>query len=134
MTEHRVITLDSGKRLNRVDVTYDGLDAPCPIVVGIVVHAENPDGWYADKNVLSVADLGDRNVGENGEMYCGAVLPGGFESSGFEPLDEPVGKAIGHVLGHSTYHPGTTFTYYFGSGWSKAGIDGLQEWVALIRK
>ena len=134
VVEHRVITLDSGKRLNRVDVSYEGLQNPYPIVVGIVVHAENPDGWYADGHVLGVADLGDRNVGQNGEMYCGAVFPGGFESSGFEPFDEPVGTAIGHVLGYSTYLPGTTFTYYFGSGWSKAGIGSLSEWVRLIKE
>jgi hypothetical protein len=133
VTEHRLITLDRGKRLNRVDIVYDGLDAPCPIVVGIVVHAENPDGWFADGKVLAVADLGDRNIGENGEMYCGALFPAGFERAGFEPFDEPVGQAIGHVLGHSTYRPGTTFTYWFGSGWSKAGIKDLNEWIKLIR-
>lgn len=132
--EHRTITLDSGRRLNRVDITYDGLAEPCPIVVGIVVHAENPDGYFADGRVLAVADLGDRNIGSNGEMYCGAILPGGFDSFGFKPFDRPEGQAIGHVLGWSTYVPGTTFTYLFGSGWSKAGIRNLDEWVETIRK
>lgn len=131
--EHRLITLDAGKRLNRVDVSYDGLELPCPIVVGIVVHAENPEGWYCDDRVIAVADLGDRNIGENGEIYCGAVLTEGFEHFGFEPFAAPRGQAIGHVLGWSTYYPGKTFTYYFGSGWSKAGIPDLQEWVRLIR-
>lgn len=42
-------------------------------------------------------------------------------------------NAIGHVLGYSTYTPGTTFTYWFGSGWSKAGISSLEEWIKLIR-
>jgi hypothetical protein len=134
VVEHRLITLDSGKRMNRVEITYAGLDAPCPIVVGIVVHAENPDGWYAGDKVLAVADLGDRNIGENGEMYCGAFLPGGFDRSGFVPFEEPAGQAIGHVLGYSTYKPGTPFTYYFGSGWSKAGIDGLDEWIKLLNR
>ena len=133
VVEHRLITLDSGSRLNRVDIRYEGLDGPCPIAVGIVVHAENPKGFYADDKVLAVADLGDRNVGQNGEMYCGAVLPGGFERSGFEPMAKPEAGAIGHVLGHSTYVPGTTFTYYFGSGWSKAGIADLNEWIQLIK-
>ncbi|MBO4476668.1 MAG: DUF4861 family protein [Bacteroidales bacterium] len=133
VTEHRLITLDSGKRLNRVEITYDGLDAPCPMVIGIVVHAENPQGYYADSRVIATADLGDRNIGENGEMYCGAVLPGGFDSWGFEPFEQPQGTAIGHVLGHATYIPGTTFIYWFGSGWSKAGIAGLDDWVRLIK-
>ena len=134
ITEHRVITLDSGSRLNRVDITFDGLDAPCPIAVGIVVHKENPQAYYADSKVLAVADLGDRNIGQNGEIYCGAVLPEGFCSYGFEPFEEPVGSAIGHVLGYSTYTPGKTFTYWFGSGWSKAGIKDLNEWINLIKK
>lgn len=133
VVEHRLITLESGKRMNRVDLTYDGLDAPCSIVVGIVVHAENPYGYYADGWVIATADLGDRNIGQNGEMYCGAMLPEGFARCGFEPFDTPRGAAIGHVLGYSTYYPGTTFTYYFGSGWSKAGIGSLDEWTELIR-
>ena len=133
VVEHRLITLDSGRRLNHVEVSYDGLDAPCPIVVGIVVHAENPNGYYADDTVIATADLGDRNIGNNGEMYCGAVLPGGFERSGFEAFKEPRGAAIGHVLGYSTYVPGKPFIYYFGSGWSKAGISSLNEWIQLIR-
>lgn len=134
VVEHRLITLDSGSRLNRVDITYDGLDKPYPIVVGIVVHAENPTGYYTDSSTLAVADLGDRNIGENGEIYCSAVLPSGFERSCFEAFDEPCGSAIGHVLGYSTYTPGTTFTYWFGSGWSKAGISDLDEWIKLIKR
>lgn len=130
--EHRTITLESGSRLNKVEISYDGLEAPCPIVVGIVVHAENPEGIFADGTTIAVADLGDRNIGQNGEIYCGAVLPGGFERSGFEAFEEPKGSAIGHVLGYSTYTPGSTFTYWFGSGWSKAGIKDLGEWVKLI--
>ena len=132
--EHRLITLDSGSRLNRVDISYDGLEGPCPIVVGIVVHAENPSGYYVDDKLLAVADLGDRNIGKNGEIYCGAVRPEGFERSAFVAFDEPKGSAIGHVLGYGTYRPGETFTYWFGSGWSKAGIQNLDEWIQLIRK
>lgn len=134
IVEQRLITLDAGSRLNRVDITYDGLEKPATVVVGIVVHAENPYGWYAGDNVIAVADLGDRNIGENGEIYCGAVLPGGFDRSGFEAFDEPRGTAIGHVLGYSTCNPGETFTYWFGSGWSKAGIPSLDDWVQLISK
>ena len=132
VVEHRLITLDSGSRLNRVDITYDGLDKPTRIVVGIVVHAENPEGFFTDDRVLAVADLGDRNIGQNGEIFCGALLPSGFERSGFESFAEPRGAAIGHVLGYSTYTPGTTLTYYFGSGWSKSGIGNLSEWIKLI--
>lgn len=132
VVEHRLITLDSGSRMNRVELTYEGLDAPCPIVVGIVVHAENPTGFYSDERILAVADWGDRSIGENGEIYCAAFLPEGFVSSGYEPFDEPAGPAIGHVLGYSVYTPGTPFTYYFGSGWSKAGIGSLEAWVQVI--
>lgn len=133
VVEHRIITLDKGRRLNRVDISYEGLDAPCPIVVGIVVHAENPEGFYADSHVLAVADLGDRNIGQNGEIYCGVRFRNGFDHFGFEAFDKPKGAAIGHVLGYSTCYPGKTFTYWFGSGWSKAGIESLEDWISKIR-
>lgn len=131
--EHRLITLDKGSRLNKVEIRYEGLERTYPLVVGIVVHQENPDAYRLGGNYIAYADLGDRNIGQNGEMYCGAVLPDGFERTAFVPFDEPRGAAIGHVLGYTTYEPGTTLTYWFGAGWSKADIADLDTWENLLK-
>lgn len=134
VTESRVITLDKGSRLNTVELRYEGLDRPCPLVIGIVVHKEHPTGYRLGGNYIATADLGDRNVGRNGEMFCGALLPGGFEKTAFVPLDEPVAGAVGHVLGYTTYTPGTTLTYRFGSAWSKGGVPDLDAWENILKQ
>ena len=134
VVERRVITLRKGSRLNRVDIRYDGLTGPCPVVIGIVVHKENPDGYRLGPDYLATADLGDRNVGLNGEMFCGVRSRKPFEKTAFVPLETPVSGAIGHVLGYTTYYPGTVLTYWFGSDWSKGGMPNLYFWEETLKQ
>lgn len=134
VVERRIITLDKGSRLNRVEIHFDGLDRPQPLVVGIVVHKENPQGYRLGADYLATADLGDRNVGKNGEMYCGVRFSGTFDKTAFVPLGQPVAGAVGHVLGYTTYVPGTVLTYWFGSAWSKGGVPDLDAWETLLKQ
>ena len=134
VVERRIITLDKGSRLNRVEIHFDGLDRPQPLVVGIVVHKENPQGYRLGADYLATADLGDRNVGKNGEMYCGVRFSGTFDKTTFVPLGQPVAGAVGHVLGYTTYVPGTVLTYWFGSAWSKGGVPDLDAWETLLKQ
>ncbi len=134
VVERRVITLDRGSRLNRVEIHFDGLAEPQPLVIGIVVHKENPGGYRLGPDYLATADLGDRNVGENGEMYCGVRFSGRFDKAAFVPLETPVAGAVGHVLGYTTYVPGTVLTYWFGSAWSKGGVPDLDRWEAILKQ
>lgn len=134
LVERRIITLDKGSRLNRVEIHFDGLDRPQPLVVGIVVHKENPGGYRLGADYLATADLGDRNVGKNGEMYCGVRFSGTFDKTAFVPLGQPVAGAVGHVLGYTTYVPGTVLTYWFGSAWSKGGVPDLDAWETILKQ
>ena len=134
LADERIITLDKGSRLNRVEIHFDGLDRPQPLVVGIVVHKENPGGYRLGADYLATADLGDRNVGKNGEMYCGVRFSGTFDKTTFVPLGQPVAGAVGHVLGYTTYVPGTVLTYWFGSAWSKGGVPDLDAWETLLKQ
>ena len=130
-TESRLISLDKGSYLNRTTVNFDGLTAHTSIAPGIVVHAENPEGFTLEpaKGYMSYADLTDNPEKGNGTIYVGVVAPGA--DFAFQPLAEPAGSAIGHILAKSPYEGGSDYTYYWGSGWSKAGIDA-DKWNAAL--
>lgn len=117
--ETRLITCDAGAWLNKVEIQYDAPE-DSPLVAGIVIHSSNPEAYASGAGWIAFADLGDSHPGPNGEIYCGAVIP---KASG-------VSVEQGHILLHSVWKPG--FTYYFGSGWSKAGIVSLQEWGDIL--
>lgn len=139
--ETRIITLDKGSQLNMAEVEFKGLEKEYPIAAGVVVHPENPQayryGQAKSGSYVAYSDLGDRNIGQNGEIYVGAAFIHPLTDLGYKAFSEDDLKnrngALGHVLGISTYKPGETFVYYFGSGWSKGGIKDLDQWEAYLK-
>lgn len=135
VVETRTITLDAGSYLNKAEVTYSVADS-ASVAVGIVVHKENPVAYRMnqDKGYMAYADLGDRNVGQNGEIYCGVVLPEKTDTLGFRAFPEEISGAVGHLWATSELKKDTTFDYYFGSGWSKGGVKSLDSWAEYLNE
>jgi hypothetical protein len=143
VVETRTITLDAGSYLNHAVVSYDGLVASGmdTLAVGIVVHKENPDAYRSSERYMAYADLGDRNIGQNGEIYTGVVFCSTPDSVGFIPFEDmdetlssnKIGAPIGHILGTSVYSKNTEYSYYFGSGWSKGGVRSFDEWCSYLQ-
>lgn len=131
VVESRIISLDKGEYLNRTTVSYDGLSAPAQIAPGIVVHSQNPQGYTLADSFMAYSDLTDNPDKGNGIIFVGVVAP--EASYVYEPLAEPAGAAIGHILAKSSYNPGEEYTYWWGSGWSKAK-NALDEkaWNAYL--
>lgn len=140
VVETRVISLDKGSHLNRTVVRYEHLSAPCPVVSGIVIHPQHPDGYAFDssKRYIAYADSTDNPSNGNGVIYLGAVFPTQADEvqvqwfSADEQKERP--GALGHVLGISRYEPGASYIYYWGSGWSKAGIENEEVWETYLRE
>jgi len=132
--ETRVITLDAGDWLNRTDVTYYGLEAPREIVAGQVVHRQNPSGYVLDKEskVTAYADLTEKADAGNGTIFVGTVAVSAAEPV-YIPLNEPAGDAIGHAVLKGKVENGVPFTYYWGSGWSKGGMENIGKWTDTLR-
>ena len=120
--ETRVITCDAGSWLNKAVLSYSDILPEAAVAAGIVIHDSNPLAYISGPGYIGYADLGDPNPGANGEIYCGAVIPGASE----------VTVEQGHILLHSSYKPG--FIYYFGSAWSKADVPSLQAWRTILEK
>lgn len=146
VTEYRTITCDAGSLLNKAEISYSGTTSQDNVVAGVVVHKENPEAYRfsREKRYIGYADLGDRNIGQNGEIYVGTVFSSLPDSVWFKPVafQEPIRKnrkpvvaePVGHVIGSFGYTSGDTFTYWFGSGWSKAGIQDLGTWCRLLEE
>lgn len=130
VVETRIITLDKGSWLNRTEVVYDGLSKEYGIVNGIVVHRQNPDGYVLDegKRYLAYNDLTDDPDNGNGIIYIGIVNTEEPDNVAYHPLDPNVGDAVGHVMSHSVYKAGKPYVYYWGSGWSKGGVEDMKVW------
>lgn len=128
--ESRLITLDKGSWLNRVEITYENLSKPRDMVAGIVVHQQNPKGFTLseDGRFVSYADLTDNPKIGNGVIYIGVIVPEGEASAAYVPMSENKGDAIGHVAVTTRYTPGRPLTYLFGSGWSRGGVESYREW------
>lgn len=133
VVEHRLISLDRGSWLNRTTVSYDGLSTPRQLAPGIVVHDSNPDDYelMEAEHAMAYADLTEDPANGNGTIYVGIVAP----MSGamrYQALPEPAGAAIGHILAPSTYTPGESYTYWWGSGWSKGGVTDMDAWKNIL--
>lgn len=145
VTEIRTISLDAGSQFNRVSVTYQGLTKPVKMAAGTVIHKENPTAYVLsqDSGYLGYEDLGDASVynakyrdelaKQMGKIYVGLLFPDTRISTTYQQREN--GIATGHILGIATYQPRASYTYYFGSGWSKnpnSGFHSLTDWEAHL--
>lgn len=132
--ETRIITLDSGDWLNRTEVFWKGLEKPHDLLAAQVVHRQNPEGYELDKDncVVGYADLTDNPDAGNGVIYVGTVAVSPAEPV-YIPLKEEDGDAIGHAGLRGRASDNIPFTYYWGSGWSKGGMETMEKWMETLR-
>lgn len=145
VTETRVISLDEGSRFNRVSVSYSGLTTPAKMAAGTVVHKSSSSAYVlsSEGGYLGYEDLGDASVysescreelsTQMGKIYIGLLFPSTDITTSFKYGEN--GIAIGHILATTTLHPSTSFTYYFGSGWSlnnETSFLSLQDWEQFL--
>ncbi len=143
--ETRIISLDAGSQFNRVTITYQGLSKPKKMATGLVVHKDNPTAYVLsqENGYMGYEDLGDASVytakyrdelgRQMGKIYVGLLFPSKEITTTYQQREN--GIATGHILGITTYHPNTTYTYYFGSGWNKnpnTDFHSLTDWEAHL--
>ncbi len=133
VVETRVITLDKGSQLNRIDVVYHNLTTPATMVTGIVLHDVNGEMEYdAQKGYAAYADPIDSI---NGRIYLGMAYGYPVQRVSalyFDEQEREQRGAEGHLLMERIYEPGETITYYAGAGWSKWGFDTADDWAVYM--
>lgn len=134
VVETRVMTLDKGSWLNKTAVKYEGLTSPMQMVNGIVVHKQNRNGcmYGPDNKYIAYADLTDNADKGNGVIYIGVINSEKPDSVAYVPFDPAIGDAIGQMVNYLQYQPGEEYTYYWGSGWSKGGVRGTEDWECYL--
>ncbi|MBQ0023914.1 MAG: DUF4861 family protein [Prevotellaceae bacterium] len=145
VVETRIITLDAGSHFNRAVVTFSGLESEADIASGVVIHKDNPSAYVLNRDAgyIGYEDLGDASVyGKNyreelakqmGKIYVGTVYASKLKSVSVNNQEN--GIAAGHALATASIAPHTSFTYYFGTGWSgnvSNGFTTLTEWEACL--
>ena len=123
VTETRIISLDAYSLFNKVTNIFE-VDADQLIVAtGIVMEKNKPEITYGDNSGIIAYETPADKV--NGTIYTAAIHPTGFKDTRI---------ANGHYLGLNNYQPGTSYTYYAGGGWSKAGFDNFEEWMQFVKE
>lgn len=126
VTEHRRITVLSGTRFCRCDVRYEGLTHPVQVCAGIVLHGHEEDARLSVRqHYIAYADPSDRPD----DPAVGQVMVGIYAPQMTQAM-----ISEGHLLAVQPYHPGDTFTYWFGSGWSHGDCPTLQTLLSELQQ
>lgn len=123
VSETKRVTLDAGTHLNRIESTYtfDGKQS-LQLAAGIAVHDGADAAIPVKGGVASVWDTPQ-------DATAGRIATGLVAASG---QDAETVQAAGHELMLFTRHSGESFTYYAGSGWSKADMPTAEAWNAYL--
>lgn len=132
ITEHRLITLDKGSNFNRMDVWYDGITKPVELASGVVIHSEDKQSVVLGKDYVQYADPTDNIEVNNCQLFVATIYPNGVSRTEKKMFEQPTGGNEGHALGIVENYKGETYTYYFGSAWSKFDVRTQDEWQNRI--
>ncbi len=140
VVETRLISLDSGSYMNKAVITFSNLSQVTPVVTGLVLHQPESEAVVATeakKGYITYVDPTDNATAGNGLIFVGAAFPAPLVDAKVvlfseKEKNELRGGADGHVLAISDYTPGSDYTYYFGSAWSKAAIQTAEQWNQYV--
>ncbi|MEA5128467.1 MAG: DUF4861 domain-containing protein [Proteiniphilum sp.] len=122
--EVRFISLDAYRHFNKVTNVFNKVDADeLTVATGIVMEKDKPEIIFGDNSGIIAYETPADNV--NGTIYTAVIHPDGFRD---------IKVANGHLLGLNNYQPGTSYTYYAGGGWSKAGFDSFEAWTQFVKQ
>jgi len=125
--ENRIISLDKGSNFNKCIVWYDGMSQNYDVCSGVVVHSADTKHVLIDKNYVLYADPTD-NADNNFQLFVGALFPDVSQTT-FLKNTKKSSDIAGHVVGIKRQQlPTKSFTYYFGSAWSKYDCRSFEEW------
>ena len=125
VTETKRITLDAGSHLNKIDSTFTFTGASTiDAAAGLAIHPGADFAALADGHILSVWDTPQ-------DPTAGRIATGIIEA--------PDQQATVRQLDNQGFlvfqvNSGQPFTYYAGSGWSKANMPTQSAWNAYLQE
>ncbi|HWO33864.1 MAG TPA: DUF4861 family protein [Candidatus Acidoferrum sp.] len=125
VSETKRITLDAGSHLNKIvsTFTFEG-DSFLELAGGIAIHEGGESTLPAGKSLAPVWDTPQNpSVG---------IIATGLASLPAEHARTMT--AANHALMLFQRHSGESFTYFAGSGWSKADVRTQADWSAYLER
>jgi len=123
VVETKVITLDAGSHMNRIDSAYTFIgQMAIPLAAGLALHPGSEVSFPAGDNIISVWDTPQDPSA--GRIATGIVA---LPDENPKPL-----KTNDNALMIFERRAAETFTYYAGSGWSKADMKSQAEWDSYL--
>jgi rhamnogalacturonyl hydrolase YesR len=125
VTETRIISLDAGSQLNKVEDQYEWRGNSMPIAIGIAMHGNHGLKCFdTAHHVMGLWEvLGNK---KNGMVGLGVVVPGDHQVA--------MKTAQDHLLAVTEYKKGYPFVYYQGAGWQKSGhFPNAQAWFDYLK-
>ena len=123
VTETKRITLDAGSHLNKIVSTYmfDG-GSSIDLAAGIAIHEGGVTTLPLGKSIASVWDTPQK-------PSAGRIATGLISLSTEHATTT---TAANHALMLFKRHSGESFTYFAGSGWSKADMPTQKDWNTYL--
>jgi len=121
------ITTNAGSALNKAVVKYTGNKLPFQVAGGIFTHDEKGVKHSNLKSgTIAYAEdaVSNANV-PSGRNYIGVVIP--CKANAIANKDN-------HLLITANYKAESSFTYYFGGGWSKWKFPTDKDWFDAVEK
>jgi hypothetical protein len=124
VTETKRISLDAGSHLNKIISTFTFAgERPLNFAAGIEIHEGAVATLPAGTSIASVWDTPQ-------DPSAGRI------ATALVSLSSENGKTLtttNHALMIFERHSGEPFTYYVGSGWSKADMPTETEWISYLK-
>jgi hypothetical protein len=125
VSEEKLITLDAGSHMNRIESTFSFEGAPSVEAgVGLATHVHADTAASPAEGILSVWEpLTDPTAGMDG---TGLVLPAGVAAA--------TTQADGNVYFVLNAKPKVPIVYYTGAGWSKGDVNDQLAWQKYLKE
>lgn len=124
VTETKRISLDAGSHLNKIVSTFTfATDQPLALAAGIAIHEGAVATLPKGASAVSVWDTPQNPSA--GRIATGLWAPSGEHAQTL--------TADNHALLIFARHSGEPFTYFAGSGWSKADMPTEADWNSYLK-
>lgn len=124
ITEHRLITLDRGSHLNRIEVWYDGITKPMTFCAGVVLNGKGE--LYNGNNCIAYADPTDSPEVNGSQIYVATLFPNNDAIIGKTPDGK---NAVGMIHNYTGQH----IVYYAGAAWSRYDVPNFNIWKTIVK-
>ncbi|WP_263351898.1 DUF4861 domain-containing protein [Acidicapsa acidisoli] len=125
VTETKRITLDAGTHLNKIESTFTFTgESTIQAAAAIAIHPGADFTAIENGRILSVWDTPQ-------DPTAGRIATGLIE---FPTQQASASQIDGQGVLSFPVHSGQTFTYYAGSGWSKADMPTQQAWNTYLKE